>query len=146
MQDTGRVSSLEDAGFQSFLGEATDYLASIDKAWMDVIEKDGQVVAASLNIVHGKTVYYYLGGFSSELSRFGPGNVLFARAMQRGIDRDYRVFDFLRGAEPYKYRWGATDVIDQRLVLYPPGLVRGTFARSLDVARAKLGRVRRRIR
>ena len=35
------------------------------------------------------------------------------------IDRGEKRFDFLRGDEPYKYEWGATDQLLYRLVIEP---------------------------
>jgi CelD/BcsL family acetyltransferase involved in cellulose biosynthesis len=57
----------------------------------------------------GKTIYY-LSGFDPELERFSPGNLVVAQAIQYAIEHDHaRAFDFLRGAEAYKYAWGAVD-------------------------------------
>jgi len=53
--------------------------------------------------------YYYLGGFDPEYARISPGQV-------DDRPRDYASdcegaceFDFLRGQEDYKYKWGATN-------------------------------------
>ena len=37
------------------------------------------------------------------------GIVLFAACIRQAIARSFTVFDFLRGHEPYQYRFGATD-------------------------------------
>jgi CelD/BcsL family acetyltransferase involved in cellulose biosynthesis len=37
-------------------------------------------------------------------------------AMAEGIREGMTAFDFLRGAEEYKYRWGAKDRVNRRRV------------------------------
>jgi CelD/BcsL family acetyltransferase involved in cellulose biosynthesis len=51
----------------------------------------------------------YLSGFDPAFRLGSPGAVLFLRAIEEAIAGGARTFDFLRGREPYKYDWGATD-------------------------------------
>lgn len=63
-------------------------------------------VRAVLYVFHfGRRAYYYLGGFDPALARYSMGTVLTAYAIRRAIEEGCVVFDFLRGDEPYKYRW-----------------------------------------
>ncbi len=57
---------------------------------------------------HGR-VHYYLSGFDPAYEKYSPGSLIVAAAIEEAITRGERVFDFLRGAEPYKYAWGARD-------------------------------------
>jgi CelD/BcsL family acetyltransferase involved in cellulose biosynthesis len=58
---------------------------------------------------HGRTIYY-LGGFDPGFARFSPGTLVVAHAIEHALATDRaRAFDFLRGAEAYKYAWGAVD-------------------------------------
>jgi len=43
-------------------------------------------------------------------AKFAPGIVLHSLCMEEVIPRGVRVYDFLRGIEPYKYECGAVDV------------------------------------
>lgn len=54
-------------------------------------------------------VYFYLGGFEPELARFGPGTLAIGYALEQAIEEGARELHFLRGAESYKYAWGARD-------------------------------------
>jgi CelD/BcsL family acetyltransferase involved in cellulose biosynthesis/glycosyltransferase involved in cell wall biosynthesis len=63
--------------------------------------------------------YYYLGGFDPALSSFGPGSLLLRHAIHESIRLGRKEFDFMRGGEPYKYRWGAKDRALRRLILRP---------------------------
>lgn len=53
--------------------------------------------------------YYYIGGFDPDAARFSPGSLIIWLALQYAEQDGCRFFNFLRGAEPYKYRWGAED-------------------------------------
>ncbi|MGA9522793.1 MAG: GNAT family N-acetyltransferase [Myxococcaceae bacterium] len=57
---------------------------------------------------HGR-VHYYLSGFDPAYEKSSPGSLIVAAALEEAIARGDRVFDFLRGGEPYKYAWGARD-------------------------------------
>lgn len=66
----------------------------------------GGIVRATLYVFHyGRRAYYYLGGFDPALARYSMGTVLTAHAIRQAIAEGCVVFDFLRGDEPYKYRW-----------------------------------------
>jgi CelD/BcsL family acetyltransferase involved in cellulose biosynthesis len=45
----------------------------------------------------------------SDMKRVNTGDLLLSQCMEEGIRRGCREFDFLRGAEPYKYRWTDTE-------------------------------------
>jgi CelD/BcsL family acetyltransferase involved in cellulose biosynthesis len=51
--------------------------------------------------------YFYLSGFNPHLAAYSPGSLLIAHALAEALQEHSPEFDFLRGAEPYKYRWGA---------------------------------------
>jgi CelD/BcsL family acetyltransferase involved in cellulose biosynthesis len=55
------------------------------------------------------TMHFYLSGFDPEWERYSPGSLLIEYAIEYSRSAGERCFDFLRGPEPYKYRWGAVD-------------------------------------
>jgi CelD/BcsL family acetyltransferase involved in cellulose biosynthesis/glycosyltransferase involved in cell wall biosynthesis len=58
---------------------------------------------------NGRTLYY-LSGFDPAFERYSPGTLVVAHALERALlDDRAQAFDFLRGAEAYKYAWGAED-------------------------------------
>ena len=74
-------------------------------------------ITAVLYVFHtGGDAYYYLSGFDTQLSRYGLGTVLTGEAIRVAITEGCTVFDFLRGAEPYKFRWNARSRTQVRLV------------------------------
>ena len=91
---------------------------------LHTLRLDGKPVAALYCFHKGSTTFYYLGGFDPMLSKLSPGTVLTAKAIQHAIEADGATqFDFLRGDEGYKYRWGAQDRYNQRVSLTPVGIV-----------------------
>jgi CelD/BcsL family acetyltransferase involved in cellulose biosynthesis len=64
---------------------------------------------------------YYIGGMNPALAAFSPGLLLIREAVHRAIDEGAVEFDFLAGAEAYKYQWGARDrrVLHCRLRHHP---------------------------
>jgi CelD/BcsL family acetyltransferase involved in cellulose biosynthesis len=68
---------------------------------------------------------YYQTGWLPELASLSLGTVLVAEAIRAARADGARVFDFLRGQEPYKYRFGAVDKVDTTLLLPhgPSGLL-----------------------
>jgi len=142
MRVKGQISSMEDEAFQAFLLDAIPYMASQDIAWMDVVESGSEIVGVALNFVHGSGIYYYSGGFEDRFSKSRPGTALFAAAIRRGIESEYKSFNFLRGDEPYKYRWGARDVIDRRAIIFPSAQVHRQIAVTAESLYAFASRLR----
>jgi CelD/BcsL family acetyltransferase involved in cellulose biosynthesis len=77
----------------------------------------GRKVAAGIHVETDDTVMFYNAGVDPEALHLSPGVVLIARYMRQAIETGKRRFDFLRGDEPYKYHWGATDEPIQRLLV-----------------------------
>jgi CelD/BcsL family acetyltransferase involved in cellulose biosynthesis len=70
---------------------------------------DGRIVAAHLGFQWRGRRFYYIGGFDPALRGLSIGTVLLAHAITDAANEGATEFDFLRGPEPYKYRWGASD-------------------------------------
>jgi CelD/BcsL family acetyltransferase involved in cellulose biosynthesis len=62
----------------------------------------------------------YQSGWHPRFARDSMGSVLVLHALERAGEDGARTFDFLRGNEPYKYRFGARDRWD-RTWLVPRG-------------------------
>jgi CelD/BcsL family acetyltransferase involved in cellulose biosynthesis len=63
----------------------------------------------------GHRYYYYQAGRDPELSRYRVGFVLMHQAMKAAIEEGVEVFDFLRGAEEYKYHWAVRHQMNVQL-------------------------------
>src|SRR3954470_15622179 len=64
-------------------------------------------------VVYGFGVHrrlsFYLGAFRPEQESLSPGTLLISFAIERALSEQFEQFDFLRGQESYKYRFGAVD-------------------------------------
>lgn len=80
------------------------------------MEVEGQKAAALFNFEYAGRVWVYNSGLDpASFGHLSLGVVLTARAIETAIERGNREFDFLRGNEEYKYRFGAQDTTIYRL-------------------------------
>jgi CelD/BcsL family acetyltransferase involved in cellulose biosynthesis len=91
---------------------------------LHLLTADGDYRAALYCYALGGRTFYYLGGFAPEYSKYSLGTLLTAQAIRQAISEGHAEFDFLRGREPYKYRWQPEERINQRMLLLRscPGL------------------------
>lgn len=106
----GQRGVLSDASVWDFHCEAASALFARGVARLYALRANGGTIGVYYGFVSGGRAYYYLGGFDPAYRQAGIGNQLVAHAMAQGRGEGAAVFDFLRGQEPYKYRWGAKDV------------------------------------
>ncbi len=78
----------------------------------------GRIVAVFYGFALHGTVYYYLSGYDPDLEKLSIGTLIVAHAIEEAVRDGATTFDFLRGAEEYKYAWGATDRMNRRRQLF----------------------------
>ncbi|MFM7322406.1 MAG: GNAT family N-acetyltransferase [Armatimonadota bacterium] len=116
-----------DARTRTFHRDLARRLIDSDRLRLHTLRIDDRPVAAIHCMVGGSETAYYLGGFDPEYARWSPGTVLTAHAIRMAIERDRSErFEFLRGNERYKYKWGALDRSNRRFAL-----VRGPIGHGL---------------
>ncbi len=92
--------------------------------WLQLafIEVDGQKAASMLNFDYEDAILVYNSGYDPRRhAHLSPGIVLLAYCIQHAIELGRARFDFLRGDEPYKYRFGGKDTKVYRLVIVRGG-------------------------
>ena len=77
--------------------------------WLAFLEIDGAKTAASLNFDYKNKLWGYNSGVSREHMELSPGWVLLANTIQWCCDNGRYEFDFMRGDEEYKYRFGGVN-------------------------------------
>ncbi|HET9905644.1 MAG TPA: GNAT family N-acetyltransferase [Anaerolineales bacterium] len=80
-----------------------------DYLWLAFLEVDGTKVAASLNFDYKNKLWGYNSGVSREHMELSPGWVLLAHTIQWCCENGRYEFDFMRGDEEYKYRFGGVN-------------------------------------
>ncbi|HZJ24093.1 MAG TPA: GNAT family N-acetyltransferase [Anaerolineales bacterium] len=77
--------------------------------WLAFLEIGGVKVAASLNFDYKNKLWGYNSGVSREHMELSPGWVLLAHTIQWCCENGRYEFDFMRGDEEYKYRFGGVN-------------------------------------
>ncbi len=72
-------------------------------------EVAGEVVGCYVNFADDEAFNWWLGGFDPAHAKLGLGKIAIAHGIRTSIDAGRARFDFGRGAEPYKYWYGALD-------------------------------------
>ncbi len=85
--------------------------------WLQLsfIEVNGQRAAGYLNFDYMNHIWVYNSGFDLQFSELSLGWVLLGNLLQWAIENGRQCFDFMRGDEQYKYRFGAIDRLVMRL-------------------------------
>lgn len=99
---------------QSFHREVARCMLGAEALRMYALRVDGRIVAIFYGFAHHDTVYYYLSGYDPDLDKMSVGSVIVAHAIEQAVRSGAKTFDFLRGAEDYKYAWGAQDRMNKR--------------------------------
>lgn len=108
---------LADPVVQRFHRDAAGALLAAGLLRLSALAEGERLAAVCYALADGRCTYYYLGGFDPALERLSPGTLLIGREIENTGRRGARRFDFLRGRETYKYRWGATDRPTRRVVI-----------------------------
>ena len=77
--------------------------------WLAFLEIDGTKAAASLNFDYTNKLWGYNSGVGREHMELSPGWVLLGHVLQWCCEHGRHEFDFMRGDEEYKYRFGGVN-------------------------------------
>ena len=82
-----------------------------DQGWLQLafVDVGGKKAAAYLNFDYDGQIWVYNSGYDPEFREISPGWVLLGYLLKWAIENGRTVFDFMRGDEEYKYRFGARD-------------------------------------
>jgi CelD/BcsL family acetyltransferase involved in cellulose biosynthesis len=96
--------------------------AAFEAGWLQLafIEIDGQKAAGYLNFDFGNHIWVYNSGLNYAFGELSPGWVLLGYLLQWANEHGRQAFDFMRGDEDYKYRFGATDRFVLRATIHRP--------------------------
>jgi CelD/BcsL family acetyltransferase involved in cellulose biosynthesis len=82
-----------------------------------VLELDGVPLAVDFGFSRGGTWSLYNMAYDRARADLAPGMVLVGETIRLAAEEGCTLFDFLRGREPYKYRFGAADLPVLQVVL-----------------------------
>jgi CelD/BcsL family acetyltransferase involved in cellulose biosynthesis len=76
---------------------------------LHAVRLDERIVAVVYALAAKGRTHSYLSGFDPEFGSISPGTLAVGYAIGQAIAEGAREFDFLRGREAFKYRWGARE-------------------------------------
>jgi CelD/BcsL family acetyltransferase involved in cellulose biosynthesis len=85
--------------------------------WLAFLEVDGVKAAGSLNFDYKNKLWGYNSGVSRDFMDLSPGWVLLGHVIQWCCENGRHEFDFMRGDEEYKYRFGGVNRFVMRVRL-----------------------------
>ena len=101
---------------ERFFLDVASELASRGQLRLYFLEVDGRRVASCICFDYGGTYLLYNSGYDPEYASLSVGLLNKALCIQEAIERGKVRFDFLRGAERYKYNLGAVDRVVYQMV------------------------------
>jgi len=116
----GEAGVLASPEVRAFHRAAAAGLLAAGALRLTALSLGGRLAAVHYGLRHRGRAFYYIGGFDPGMAPVGPGTLAVGHAIEEAVGEGAREFHFLRGREPYKYRWGAGDrVTVRRLVVIP---------------------------
>ena len=117
MGDFMRLHRMSNPGKNEFMTPAREKfftrvsidLAKENSTRLCFLEVNGERVATSLSFVCRDVRYLYNSGYNPAQYKLSVGLLNHALAIKSSIEEGHRVFDFMRGNEPYKYHLGGID-------------------------------------
>lgn len=96
--------------------------AAFKAGWLQMafLEVGGEKAAGYLNFDYNGHIWVYNSGLNFNFRELSPGWVLLGYLLQWANEHQRAAFDFMRGDEEYKYRFGAIDRFVYRAKVHRP--------------------------
>lgn len=96
--------------------------AAFKAGWLQLafLEVDGKKAAGYLNFDYAGHIWVYNSGLRFDYRELSPGWVLLGHLLKWANDNQRNSFDFMRGDEEYKYRFGAVNRFVMRASVQRP--------------------------
>ncbi len=95
--------------FPAFVRDVLRELVPVGQGLLWEFVRDGEVVGSYVNFADPSAFHWYLGGFDPDHASLGLGKIAVGHGIRTSIEAGRGRFDFGRGAEGYKYWFGARD-------------------------------------
>jgi CelD/BcsL family acetyltransferase involved in cellulose biosynthesis len=93
---------------ESFFRALVHRMAELGCLKLYFVEIDGEIAATLLCFDYHDEILVYNSGFDpNKFGHLSPGNIIVSYSIQHAIDLGRKRYDFLRGDEIYKFRFGA---------------------------------------
>jgi CelD/BcsL family acetyltransferase involved in cellulose biosynthesis len=102
----GKPGCFASPRFLAFFREVVPAMLRLGHLKFYWLEIDGKTVAAKYALLGDGVIYAYQGGVDPTATEYEPGKLILSAMLREEMGCGYREFDFLRGNEPYKARFG----------------------------------------
>jgi len=94
---------------------------AFEKDWLQLafFTLDGNKAAANMSFNYNHRIWLYNSGWDWEYREYSPGWILIAYLIRWASENGVQEIDFMRGDEPYKYKFGGVDRHVFRVSLIP---------------------------
>jgi hypothetical protein len=103
----GQAGCFSSARFLAFCRSVVPDLLRKGQLQLDWLDLDGKPAAFEFQLVGNGVLYQYQSGLDPAALQNQPGKLINVAVLREAINSGFRVFDFLRGDEPYKAHFGA---------------------------------------
>ena len=118
-QDSNKAGFLKPAMREHMSGIMRNAFAQ-GYLWLAFLTVDGVKAAAAFNFDYKNKLWGYNSGVSHGFMELSPGWVLLSYQLQWACEHGRYEFDFMRGDEEYKYRFGGVNKYVMRAILNMP--------------------------
>jgi len=115
-QAQGRKGIFSDPMRQNFHRQLCHTFLNNNWLRLYFLRVDGQAIAMLYSFFYQNRVSFYTTGFDLKWSAYSPGQQIIYYVLEQSINEKACVFDFLRGAEPYKFMMTKTINENQRFI------------------------------
>jgi CelD/BcsL family acetyltransferase involved in cellulose biosynthesis len=95
--------------FGAFVTAAVESLMPLGRVAFWEFRREELLVGSYIGLLTERGYYLYLGGYDPAHAKLGIGKIAIGHGIRTSIDAGRTYYDFMMGAEPYKYWYGATD-------------------------------------
>lgn len=95
---------------EAFFRTIVDKMSEAGLLKLGILELDGREMAWIICFDYNNTIYLYNSGYDPEYNYLSVGLLSKVICIQKNIEAGKEKFDFLKGAEPYKYHLGGQEI------------------------------------
>ena len=98
------------ARMESFFRSLAEVMAAVGLLRFGILELDTLPVAMVMGFDYNDTMYLYNSAYDPDYSYLSVGLLSKVLSIRESISRGMKKWDFLKGAEPYKYHIGGREI------------------------------------
>jgi CelD/BcsL family acetyltransferase involved in cellulose biosynthesis len=101
-----------------------------------ILRLNNTAAAALYGLFYGPTFYFYQSGFDPDYSEHSVGAAALGLSIQKAIEEGASEYDFLHGAEEYKFHWASGTRDLSRFEMHPPQTMARFYKHAIGLNRA----------